>query len=129
MSIRWLPRELGMVVSCDGTALSTDVSNCTCGEGGRPVQFQTAAIIAKNIRAWLKKNEGWGRGVRKGYKRNDLCPAHLKIEIEAAAKAKADREAKRKDRDEKRRAEKLAKLATSSPPPSPSAASAQAATS
>lgn len=103
MSVRWLPRELGMVITCNGTTLSTDVTNCRCGPDKQPAQYQTANIMAGNTRAWMKK-EGWGRGLRKGRKRCDLCPTHLKLEQELFAKEQADREAEKKRRDELKKA-------------------------
>jgi hypothetical protein len=68
-------------VICHGTAISADVPNCTLGEGGKPAKFVSGVIIARNVRAWLKKNQKWGprcilllgfRGLRKDRKRCDL---------------------------------------------------------
>jgi hypothetical protein len=101
MSIRWLPREMGLIICCNGT-----------GDKGCPkdAKAQTANIVAKHNRAHAKKS-GWGRGLRKGYKRRDLCPTCMPIERELHAKEKADAEAWKVKRDENRKAKLLEKKA------------------
>lgn len=114
-----------MVVTCNGTALSADVTNCKAGEGGQPSEFRTGNIIAKNVRAWLKKEPKWGRGLTKGRKRCDLCPEHLALEKKLVEEQRAAKEAKKKERDDKARARHAASIAARS---SPLAASARAPT-
>lgn len=104
-----------MIVTCNGTAISADVTNCRAGEGGRPAQFQTANIVAKNVRAWLKKESKWGRGLTKGRKRCDLCPEHLAMEQKAFAEECAAKEAKKKERD----AMRIAKMSAAPLPKKP----------
>src|SRR4051812_44176828 len=94
MSIRKLPRELGLVISCNGT----DAKGCPNNE-----KFQTALIMAGNTRAWLK-GRGWGRGLRKGHKRRDLCPTCSPVELELVAQQKVDRAAEILRRDETKKA-------------------------
>ena len=92
MSIKFLPRELGVIISCNGN----DDEECT-------ERLQTANILAGANRGRAKKL-GWGRGLRKGKKRHDLCPKHLADEKAAAAKNKAAAAARRAKRDKARKA-------------------------
>lgn len=99
MSIRWLPREMGLVLCCNGT-----------GDKGCPkdAKTQTANIVAKHNRTHAAK-AGWGRGMRKGYKRRDLCPSCMRIERELLAKEQADAAEWKAKRDEARKAKLLEK--------------------
>lgn len=90
MSVKRLPREMGMWLCCDGTD----------DEGCKERTF-SAPILASNNREWFKKNGGWGRGLRKGYKRRDLCPKCMVIERELFAKEQASTEAWKKQRAER----------------------------
>lgn len=128
MSIKKLPRELGIILRCNGT-------NKTCS-----LQLQTAQVQAKGIRTYAK-SISWGRGLRKGHKRKDLCPDCLQLEKELHAKQQAEWEAEKARRDEMRKAKlkpKASKTFAEAAPkarnrkplseatPSPSAASAPA---
>lgn len=101
MSASWLPREQGMRIVCEGT-----------GDKGCPTNEKrfTANIVAKHNRAHWKK-EGWGRGLRKGYKRRDLCPSCMPKERELFKKEQADTEAWKAQRAENRKAKLLEKAA------------------
>lgn len=121
MSASWLPREQGMRIVCDGT-----------GDEGCPKNEKrfTANIVAKHNRAHHKK-EGWGRGLRKGYKRRDLCPSCMPTERELFKKEQTDTEAWKAQRAENRKAKILERAAQPKKPrkrkSSPSADSAPAA--
>lgn len=97
MSARKLPREWGMVIRCDHWD-----RKFRC-----PEQVQTAVILAGANRAHAAKL-GWGRGLRKGHKRMDLCPKHMAEERTQFEVLKAEAAARRKAREEKRLAKKLA---------------------
>ncbi len=100
MSITRLPRELGLIVRCNGAGSEP----CAWQE-----KFQTGNVMATRTRAWLKKEKGWGRGLLKGRKRLDLCPACMPHEQKALAKQQADWEAEKVRRDELRKAKFAAK--------------------
>lgn len=68
MSIRRLPREMGIWVCCDGT----DETDC-------PEKRFTANVLAK-VNRNAAAQVGWGRGLRKDRKRRDQCPYHFKLE-------------------------------------------------
>jgi hypothetical protein len=108
MSITWFSRGRGLIVRCNGTHKI---------EGHCPnnAKYQCGLIIAKHVRAWIKTHDGWGRGLRSGYKRRDLCPTCMPIERELLAKKKADRAEAIKKRDEA----KKAKLAAAPLPKKP----------
>lgn len=97
MSVTWLPREMGLVVKCNG-------KGCT-------EKFHTGNIMATHTRAWLAK-QGWGRGLRAGTiyelgtKRNDYCPTCMPLEREALKNQKAEHEAEKARRKEARKAER-----------------------
>lgn len=131
MSIKRLPREFGLIVCCNGAPATNEVPF----PPGCEERHQTAAILAKNVRAWLKKEQGWGRGLRAGHKRKDHCPTHLAEEKILFAKEQADRETRKRELDEKRKAKfsaapkpkkKRSPAASSTATPSPSEASAPA---
>jgi len=94
MSARRLPRQMGTWVCCDGTA-----------DKGCPTNERrfTGNIVFQYNREHLA-TEGWGRGLRLGYKRRDLCPSCLKIERVLFEEAKAKTEAWKKERAERRKA-------------------------
>lgn len=101
MSIRKLPRELGVVLRCDGTQTTNHPeSHKACPTG---MKYQVSIVRVDYTRA-AAKSLGWGRGLRKGMKRNDHCPSCMVIERELFAKANADREAEKLRRDELRKA-------------------------
>ncbi len=125
MSITRLPRELGIIIRCNGT----DTASCS-------EKYQTANVRARANRK-AAAGAGWGRGLRKGRKRRDHCPKHMEIERELFAKEQAECEAEKKRRDELKKAKFAAaplpkkprkSSASSSPTSSPSEASAPAAT-
>lgn len=93
MSVKWLPREMGMWLSCDGT-----------DDKGCEERTFAATILATNNREWFAKNGGWGRGLRKGYKRRDLCPSCVKVEQKLFEEETAKTEAWKKERAERRKA-------------------------
>jgi hypothetical protein len=99
VSARALPREMGLVINCNGT---TD-KGCPHKE-----KFMTALIVVGNTRGWLK-TQGWGRGLRKGHKRRDLCPKCMPVETKLHKEAKAAWQAEIKRREEKRKADKAAR--------------------
>lgn len=101
MSASWLPREQGMRIVCEGT-----------GDKGCPKNEKrfTANVVAKHNRAHWKK-EGWGRGLRKGYKRRDLCPSCMPLERELHKQELKDAAAWKAQRDENRKAKLEAKKA------------------
>lgn len=86
MSVKWLPRGLGIKL------------RCSCGE-----TLQTGQIIAKGIRVYAK-TIGWGRGLQKGRKRLDLCPTCMPMERAAFDAGKAAWEAEKTRRDEVKKA-------------------------
>lgn len=105
MSVSRLPRELGVIIRCNGTTddphPNAEFKTCPTAEF-----FQSATISVKNNRAWCA-TRGWGRGLRKSRKRGvDHCPSCFKAERAIAAKLKADRKANQPARD----AAKIAKL-------------------
>lgn len=116
MTIAMLPREQGMWIRCDGTQEMHDPQAC-------PQKIYSGVILAKKNRAWFAKKESWGRGLRKGYKRRDLCPTCLPVERQLFATQKADWEAEKARRAANRKAEaearKAAKLSGSPPPKKP----------
>lgn len=95
MSIKRLPRELGLIVRCNGAGTEP----CAWAE-----KFQTGNIMAKKTRAWLAKEKGWGRGLLKGRKRLDLCPACMPLERKALEKHQAERAKEIERRDELKKA-------------------------
>jgi undecaprenyl pyrophosphate synthase len=111
MSITRLPREMGIVVHCD----STSAKSCPHGMGGQPSKFHTGNIMAGNTRAGSRTRRAGGRGLRKGYKRRDLCPVCLKLERELFTQEQADTEAWKKQRAENRKA----RMSAESPPKKP----------
>lgn len=91
MSVRRLPRQLGIVIVCDE-------HDCT-------ERFQSAAIRIKPNRALLQ-TIGWGRGGGKygnHSKRRDLCAAHASLEAERVAAKLKKLVAKKAARNEKLR--------------------------
>ncbi len=97
MSVRWLHRELGIVLQCDG-----------CEQ-----QQQTANIKASANRMLAAKS-GWGRGLRAKRsvtalpnRRKDYCPTCMIAERAAAEEAQT----KRNERLAKRDASRLKKVA------------------
>lgn len=101
MSITKLPRELGIIIRCNGTqAANHPESHKACPNG---MKYQVSIVRVDYTRAAAAKI-GWGRGLRKGMKRNDHCPDCMPIERELFAKAKADREAEKLRRDELKKA-------------------------
>lgn len=130
MSITRLPRELGIIIRCNGTQIDDHPEN----HKRCPEKFQTANVYA-GVNRTVAATQGWGRGLRKGRKRNDHCPKCMPIERELFAKQKADREVEKKRRDELKKAKLSAaplpkkprkSRATSSPTTTPSVDSAPA---
>ena len=68
MSIRRLPRQLGIIVTCNHGNLD--------GREDCHTQIQTANTIARSNRAYAAQ-QGWGRGLISKRKRFDLCPPPL----------------------------------------------------
>lgn len=93
MSIRKLPRELGIVISCNGVESR---SNCAA-------KLQTGQIQARGVRAYAKTLK-WGRGLRKGRKRCDQCSECMPIERRLFEEEKKRILAWRIERDERRKA-------------------------
>lgn len=88
-----LPRELGIIMRCNGVE-------------GRPnckAKLQTGQIEARGIRAYAATLQ-WGRGIRKGRKRCDLCPDCMPIERKLFEEAKAKSAQQKAERDERRKA-------------------------
>lgn len=88
MSARVLPREFGVVITCN-------VDDCT-------ERFQTALIHVKKNRA-AAKSAGWIRGGGKGRARFDICPTHAPAERELVKTKAEQREARKVARDAKRK--------------------------
>lgn len=88
MSTRRLPRQLGIVLRCNGEG---------CG-----IRFQTANVLIRvNRRAAAK--DGWIRGGGRGRMRLDFCPTCAPVELEQQAKRRREIAERRKERDRKRR--------------------------
>lgn len=68
MSVEILSRQRGAIVRCGNGALA---GQCACYES-----FMTGQILAGLVRAAASK-AGWGRSQIKGFRRVDLCPAHV----------------------------------------------------
>jgi sRNA-binding protein len=94
-----MPREMGTVITCDGTGADG------CPDKGR---MMTGVIHFGNMRHWLK-SQGWGRGLRKGYKRRDLCKSCLPIEVQLFKKAGSEYEAEKQRQLEERTAQRQAR--------------------
>lgn len=101
MSARWLPRQHGLVLTCDGHG--DEGGNCN-------ERVQTAAIRADANRNYAK-SVGWGRGLITGRRRRDLCPACLLIEQKEVAERKVRRAERLAKRDAKRKLEAVASTA------------------
>jgi sRNA-binding protein len=92
---------MGTAITCDGTGAEG------CPGKGR---VMTGVIHFGNMRHWLK-SQGWGRGLRKGYKRRDLCKSCLPIEVQLFKKAGSEYEAAKQRQLEERTARREAKKA------------------
>jgi sRNA-binding protein len=92
---------MGTAITCDGTGAEG------CPGKGR---VMTGVIHFGNMRHWLK-SQGWGRGLRKGYKRRDLCKSCLPIEVQLFKKAGSEYEAEKRRQLEERTARREAKKA------------------
>ncbi len=95
MSMRSLGRANGIVMSCDQAKHNPNAAACSA-------RSQTANTRRCVNREWAK-SKGWGRGLCKGRKTYDLCPAHLKLEIEALKTERKDREIRKAALDEARK--------------------------
>ena len=117
---------MGTWIYCDGT----DHKGCPTNQ-----RRYTAIIVIGHNRSFAAA-EQWGRGIRLGYKRRDLCPGCMAKERELHKDAEAAKEARKRDRDEARKAKLSSEPRTRKPrkkadasataPPSPSEASAPA---
>lgn len=99
MSARRLPRQLGVVIRCNGLG-------GLCG-----AKCQTANIRIRVNRA-AAKAAGWIRGGRSTTRAHDYCPAHAVDElkaIEALKKARAKRAKEQAAESKKRLAAQLEK--------------------
>lgn len=66
--VRKLRRDYGVIILCDGT----DETSCSQRLQTANVRVDMNRLAAAAI--------GWGRGLRKGRKRRDLCSYHYKLE-------------------------------------------------
>lgn len=98
MTARYLPREHGVVITCDvEVGVASDGSPITC-----PNKYRTANVVKKHNRAAATK-EGWMRGEKPGRKRMDVCPDHAPAERALTAQWKKDKAERRAARDEARK--------------------------
>lgn len=113
MSLRRLPRQMGVWIICNGTSSDphpeAEFKSC-------PEKRFTANIRA-DINRQAAAADGWGRGLRKNRKRADHCPTCMPKERAIETKRVADRAADRFNRDELKRAKLKAAPAPSSPSP------------
>jgi hypothetical protein len=125
MSAKALPREMGCWIRCDGT----DDKGCPTNE-----RRFTAVIVIGNNRGFAA-SEGWGRGLRLGYKRRDLCKNCMAKERELHKEAEAAKEQRKKERAEAKKLRLLGhrtkkprkSKATATPSPTTSSPSADSA--
>lgn len=96
MSARKLPRQLGVIISCDKDG---------CSE-----QFRSATIRIRDNRCWAQKQLGWLRSKWGGLRRDvcSTCAPAEKKRLADPAKTREERAAKKQAREEQKlaRAEK-----------------------